>query len=79
MIKPSDFANGVNGSKTPINVMLIHIRKSHLLGLLRKNGVRAVLMTKTMRISVAIDSINHPVWNNEFFAWKINSITPKVT
>lgn len=39
----------------------------YLLGRLKKNGVRAVRITKITRISVATDSTNHPVWKKEFF------------
>lgn len=75
---PKGFANGVNGSATPIATKEIHVANNHLLGLLRKKGVRAVRITNTIRICVAIDSINHPVWKREFCARNIKSIIPKV-
>ena len=58
---PKGLVSGVNGSITPKIAKEMQVKNNHLLGLLRKNGVRAVRMTKTIRISVAIDSINQPV------------------
>ena len=47
-------------------------------GRLPVNGTRRVRMTKTMSVWVARDSMNHPVRNSRWPAWRIWSITKKV-
>lgn len=61
---PNVLANGVKGSSMPMLARDKQVADSHLLGRLKKNGLRYVLMRKTTRISVAMDSMNQPVWNN---------------
>ncbi len=58
---PSADASGEKGRRIDAVTMPRHAPNSHLLGLLMKKGTRDVRMTKTTKISVAIDSINHPV------------------
>lgn len=77
-VSPKAGAIGVKGSMMPTRVKEMQVIASHLPGRLTKNGVRAVRITNTTRISVAIDSINQPVWKSEPFAWKIKSMTLKV-
>ena len=61
-IKPKEGAMGVYGRRRPMVTMEMHVINNHLPGLLVKNGTFDVLITKTTRISVAIDSMNQPVW-----------------
>lgn len=60
-MNPIVLEKGENGIKRETITIPIQVKKSHFPGLLKKNGLLEVRITKTTRISVAMDSINQPV------------------
>src|SRR5689334_1450284 len=77
-VKPKRRPTGVKGMAAPTRTQARLVMAKGRLGRLRKKGLRRVRMTKMIRVCVASDSTNHPVWNKLAPAWKIQSIIPKV-